>query len=157
MSVDAFPLFHGSLLTLLFLFNSKQMSALRILAFYLSLPSRTCPHILSRFFASLFCVSGAAAGDPLQYSHRTVVGPAFERPSLILTPCSCFNTNRSGQPVRKLPPPLSPPPLSLSSVLYQTPLCPHHITTRAEKEGESPSSPVNTLLHSKRHKRKGHL
>lgn len=46
---------------------------------------------------------------------------------------------------------------STLSVLYLTPLCPHHITTGAEQEGESPSSSLNTLLHSKRDKRKGGL
>lgn len=106
------------------------------------------------FFPVLFCgVWGAAAGD-LLYSHRTVVGPASERPGLSLPLSSCFNTEWPGQSRRKAP---QPPPFSLCPVLYLTSLRPHHIATRAEQEGESPSSSLNTLLHSKRDKRKGGL
>lgn len=97
----------------------------------------------------------ACSRRPLQRSHRTVVGPASERPSFVLGLCSCFSrTDRSGQSRRKPPP---PPAFSLCSVLYLTPLCPHHITTRAEQEGELASSSLSTLLHSKRDKRKGGL
>lgn len=105
-----------------------------------------CPQILSQCCV-LFCGDlGAAAGDPCS------IHTASERPGLILGLCSRSNTDGSGQSRRKPPPP--PPPISLCSVLYLMPVCPQHITTRAEQEGESPPSSLNTLLHSKRDKRK---
>lgn len=66
----------------------------------------------------------------LLHSHRTVVGPAFKGPSLILSLCSWFNMDRPGQSRRK--PPL-PPLCSLCSALYLTSLSlpsPHHNQSR---------------------------
>lgn len=83
------------------------MTTLCILAFYLSLLSHTCPHILCLLV--LWCF-GSCSSRPLQHSHRTVVGPASERPTLILGLCSCFTIGRSGQSRRKFPPSLLPPP-----------------------------------------------
>lgn len=101
---------------------------------------------------SVLCCSvvilGAAAGNPCS------IHTASERPSLILSLCSFSNMDRSGQSRRKPPPPA---PISLCAVLYLTPVCPQHITTRAEQEGESPPLSLNTLLHSKRDKRNGGL
>lgn len=66
-----------------------------------------------------------------------------------------FNTDKTRSVKEKASLPLLPPsPFSLCSVLYLTSLCPQHISARAEHGGESPSPSLNTLLHSKRHKRK---
>lgn len=93
---------------------------------------------------------------PRRHSPRTVVGLASERPSLILSPCSCFDADRSGESMRKKPP-TTATTFCLSPVLYLTRLNPCHVAARAEQEGESMSSSLNSLPHSNGGKRKGGL
>lgn len=109
------------------------MKLVLVLSIYLSFPCTYAQIFCSVPPCMLFCDVWGVVFFRRPLLHRTVVGPAFKGPSLILSLCSWFNMDRPGQSRRK--PPL-PPLCFLCSALYLTSLSlpsPQHIQSRTRR------------------------
>ena len=140
-----------------FLFNSQRIPAFYILSSHLSFPTRTCPQILCVFSVLYLLVLwssvrflGLQQETPPPHSHRTVVGRASERPSLIHSPCSCLRWTKEKAPTMATTSLSEPCPLSDTSLSL-----PHHKQSRTGRWITIVVLEQSATLHKKQEKREG--